>query len=108
MQELGWLEGIFGTVRCANCGVVYGRADVSVVGNRDEYWFVRCSCHACGTQGIGVVIVKELAASAVELENIELPRDAVPFQVDDVLVAHEVLREYAGDIHGLFEGIAGR
>ena len=107
-QGLGWVEGIFGTVRCANCGAVYGREDVSLVGNRDEYWFVRCNCHACGTQGIGVVIVKEIARSPSEPMDLELTVAARPFQVDDVLVAHEVLREYSGDIHGLFEGIPGR
>jgi len=111
-QGLGWLEGIFGTVRCANCGAVYGREDVSVAGNRDEYWFVRCSCHACGTQGIGVVIVKEIAASVEQDEPAAQDEpgaaEAHPLQVDDVLVAHDVLRGYAGDIHGLFEGIPGR
>lgn len=104
-QGLGWLEGIFGTVRCANCGAVYGREDVSVVGNRDDYWFVRCSCHACGTQGIGVVIVKEVSATVAQAD---LAEGARPLQIDDVLVAHDVLRGYAGDIHGLFEGIPGR
>ena len=102
MQGLGWLEGIFGTVRCANCGAVYGREDVSVVGNRDEYWFVRCTCISCGTQGIGVVIVKEVLATG------ELVPAGRPLQVDDVLSAHEVLRDYAGDVQGLFEGIPGR
>ena len=105
-QGLGWLEGIFGTVQCANCGAVYGREDVSVAGNRDEYWFVRCSCHACGTQGIGVVIVKEVTQAPGGPE--QLTGGAAAFQVDDVLVAHEVLREYSGDVHGLFEGIPGR
>lgn len=105
MNSLGWLDGIFGSVRCANCGAAYDRGDVSVVGNRDEYWFLRCVCHTCGTQGVGVVIVREVQTGA----------DATPGElalgVDDVLSAHEVLREYAGDVHGLFEGgprISGR
>lgn len=104
-QELGWLEGIFGSVRCANCGSVYAREDISVVGNRDDYWFVRCTCHSCGNQGIGVVIVKELRA-----EVVATPQEARPgaFQVDDVLLAHELLRDYAGDVHGLFESIRDR
>ena len=97
MQGLGWLEGILGTVRCANCSAVYEREDVSIVGNRDEYWFLRCSCRACGTNGIGVVIVKEVAAA-------DAPGTAGgPVQLDDVLVAHEVLRDYVGDVNGLFE-----
>lgn len=105
MQELGWLEGIFGSVRCANCGSVYAREDVTVVGNRDDYWFVRCTCHSCGNQGIGVVIVKELAP---EVAAALAEGAAGAFQVDDVLLAHELLRDYAGDVHGLFEGIPGR
>jgi hypothetical protein len=104
-----WLDGVFGTVRCANCGAVYGRDAIAVVGNRDEYWFVRCNCEACGTQGLGVVIVKRVG---------EAPRPAlVPqlsaadgeerLRVDDVLEAHDLLRDYLGDMHGLFEGVPG-
>src|SRR5260221_578998 len=59
------LDGVFGTVRCANCGAVYGRDSIAVVGNRDEYWFVRCTCETCGTQGLGVVIVKRVADGPV-------------------------------------------
>ena len=69
---------------------------------------MRCSCHACGTQGIGVVIVKEVSATIALAESEAELADARPLQVDDVLVAHEVLRGYVGDVHGLFEGIPGR
>lgn len=99
MGGLGWLDGIFGSVRCANCGTAYERSDVNVVGNRDEYWFLRCVCHTCGTQGVGVVIVRE-----VEVRSEERPGAERPLTVDDVLAAHELLRDYAGDVHGLFVG----
>jgi hypothetical protein len=99
VNSLGWLDGIFGSVRCANCGAAYDRSDVNVVGNRDEYWFLRCVCHTCGTQGVGVVWVREVPARP------EAPSDGeIAFTVDDVLSAHEVLRDYAGDVHGLFVG----
>ncbi|MBI3521650.1 MAG: hypothetical protein HY071_00960 [Chloroflexi bacterium] len=101
MNGAGWLDGIFGTVQCANCGTAYAREDVAVVGNRENYWFVRCSCHSCGTQGIGVVIVREATAPPGD-EPAEAALD-----VDDVLTAHEMLRDYAGDMHGLFERIPG-
>lgn len=100
MHGLGWLDGIFGSVRCANCGAAYDRTDVNVVGNRDEYWFLRCVCHTCGTQGVGVVWTKEIP---VQAEKVEDP-DEVTLGVDDVLSAHELLRDYAGDVHGLFAG----
>ncbi len=99
MNGLGWLDGIFGSVRCANCGAAYDRSDVNVVGNRDEYWFLRCVCHTCGTQGVGVVIVREL-----EVKAEDVPHAESAFTVDDVLAAHELLRDYTGDAHGLFAG----
>jgi len=105
-----WLDGVFGTVRCANCGAVYGRDSIAVVGNRDEYWFVRCACETCGTQGLGVVIVKRVL-SGPPLEGQPSPvADAGEdrLHVDDVLEAHELLRAYSGDVHGLFERVIGR
>jgi len=104
MQDLDWLSGVFGTVRCAGCGAVYGPGAIAVVGNRDAYWFVRCSCDSCGAQGLGVVIVKETAAvgsvGATAAAATSIRRPAL--RVDDVLEAHEILRDYRGDVHGLF------
>lgn len=105
-----WLDGVFGTVRCANCGAVYGRDSIAVVGNRDEYWFVRCTCETCGTQGLGVVIVKRVADAppAVPQTVPSFDDDEELIRVDDVLEAHELLRDYVGDVHGLFERVSGR
>jgi hypothetical protein len=105
-----WLDGVFGTVRCANCGAVYGRDSIAVVGNRDEYWFVRCSCETCGTQGLGVVIVKRVADGppAADRPQPALADGEALLRVDDVLEAHELLRDYVGDVHGLFEKVSGR
>jgi hypothetical protein len=103
-----WLDGVFGTVRCANCGAVYGQDSIAVVGNRDEYWFVRCTCDTCGTQGLGVVIVKRVADAPPLTLLPSLADDGALIRVDDVLEAHELLRDYIGDIHGLFEKVSGR
>jgi hypothetical protein len=104
-----WLDGVFGTVRCANCGAVYGRDSIAIVGNRDEYWFVRCTCEACGTQGLGVVIVKRVNdAPPAAIAQAMLADGDERILVDDVLEAHELLRDYAGDVHGLFEKVSGR
>ena len=103
-----WLDGVFGTVRCANCGATYGRDSIAVVGNREDYWFVRCSCEACGTQGLGVVIVKGVAEGPPAEAGTTFPGDDLRMRVDDVLEAHELLRDYVGDVHGLFEKVSGR
>ncbi|HEX9269083.1 MAG TPA: hypothetical protein VF998_04490 [Candidatus Limnocylindria bacterium] len=106
MAEREWLDAVFGTVRCANCGALYGRDAIAIVGNRDEYWFVRCTCGSCGAQGLGVVIVKQ-AAEPPRPQPQELS-DGHVLRLDDVLEAHELLRDYSGDIHGLFERVSGR
>lgn len=103
-----WLDGVFGTVRCANCGSVYGRDSIAVVGNRGEYWFVRCSCEGCGTQGLGVVIVKHVTDAPAALFATDGGDGDTGIRVDDVLEAHELLRDYIGDMHGLFEKVPGR
>ena len=103
-----WLDGVFGTVRCANCGAVYGRDSIAVVGNRDEYWFVRCTCETCGTQGLGVVIVKRVTDGPADAIPVHSSSGEELIRVDDVLEAHELLRDYVGDIHGLFEKVSGR
>lgn len=104
-----WLDGVFGAVRCASCGTTYRRDGIVLVGNNEDHWFVRCTCRSCGTEGLGVVIVKRVAegppASATEATF----GDAAPaLRVDDVLEAHDVLRDYAGDAHGLFESVPRR
>ena len=100
MQDLEWLNDVFGTVRCVGCGATYARGALAVVGTRNEYWFVRCSCDSCGAEGLGVVIVKETAAVAAT--SLAPAFRATALRVDDVLEAHDILRDYAGDMHRLF------
>jgi hypothetical protein len=104
-----WLDGVFGSVRCANCGATYGRDSIAVIGNRGEYWFVRCACVSCGTQWLGVVIVRRVAEGPpVEVMNADSPAAEAGWRMDDVLEAHELLRDYRGDAHGLFEKVPRR
>ncbi len=96
MAEPVWLDGLVGNVRCAACGRLYARGDLRPVGQRDEHWFVRCTCGSCGSQGIAVVMVQAVVDAAPSAPR----RPALT--VDDVLSAHEVLRDYSGNADGLF------
>ncbi|MDE3112323.1 MAG: hypothetical protein KGN00_01265 [Chloroflexota bacterium] len=91
-----WLDGLVGNVRCAACGRLYARSDLRPVGQRDQHWFVRCTCSACGSQGIAVVMVQAAVVPAPAAPT----RPAIT--VDDVLSAHELLRDYSGNVDGLF------
>jgi hypothetical protein len=104
-----WLDDVFGTVRCASCGSAYGRNSIAVVGNRNDYWFVRCTCETCGTQGLGVIIVKGTADAPPESARAQLSLAVAEelIGVDDVLEAHDLLRDHIGDVNGLFEKVSG-
>lgn len=91
-----WLDGLIGNVRCAACGRLYARSDLRPVGQRDQHWFVRCTCGSCGRQGIAVVIVQAVGVPASPAPQ------RPPITGDDVLSAHELLRDYRGNVDGLF------
>ena len=48
-----------------------------------------------------MVIVKETAAVTASAPSATAFR-AAALRIDDVLEAHELLRDYDGDVHGLF------
>lgn len=95
MEMPSWVDGLVGSVRCASCGRLYHREDLKLVGERDEHWFVRCTCGSCGSQGIAVVIVQ-----TVTVPNVSGGRG--PITEDEVLSAHDALRNYTGNVDGLF------
>lgn len=88
----GWLDAMVGTIRCASCGAMYARADLRIAGEREGYVFVHCACGACRKEGIAVVLT-ELATA---------PRRRPQLTEDDVLAAHDILREHTGAIDALF------
>ncbi len=87
-----WLDAMVGTIRCASCGAMYARADLRIAGEREGYVFVHCDCGACRKGGIAVVLT-ELAVA---------PRKRAPLTADDVLAAHEILRDHAAGVDALF------
>lgn len=91
-QGAGWLDAMVGLLRCASCGEPYGRQDLRVAGERQGYVFVRCECRACRKEGIAVVLT-ELAGGR---------RSRPALTEDDVLAAHDLLREFSGRVDALF------
>lgn len=94
-QRLGWLGAMVGVIRCSACTAPYRREDLTVVGEREGYVFVRCACASCRREGVAVVLTDFAPA----------PRPAPPrrpITPDEVLSAHEILERYEGDAVGLF------
>ena len=56
-----------------------------------------------------MVIVKRVAEepAAIASGTSAIDDGEESIHVDDVLEAHELLRDYVGDVHGLFEKVSG-
>lgn len=91
------LVGIVKAVRCSGCHGTYGRGDVSVFSIFGAYWILKCVCRTCDTQRVVVAVVRD-GEAFVPGET-----SPPPLVSDDVLDVHEWLRDYNGDITGLFK-----
>ncbi|HET9051442.1 MAG TPA: hypothetical protein VFO60_07040 [Candidatus Dormibacteraeota bacterium] len=75
----------------------------------NEWWFLRSTCRSCGTESLGVVVVTRVAEGPPASATGETLTGAdTSLRVEDVLEAHDLLRDYAGDAHGLFASVPRR
>jgi len=92
---------------CSVCGTNHARSEIKVLGKLDPAWIVRVTCSSCRTAFKLLVVVEEQKAAVTPVKE-ETPRasrrppkQAVTF--DDVLDAHERLRDFDGDVSALFK-----
>jgi len=117
MDAESWLTSELASFGCAACGQAYGQDHVRLIAQREELFFVDLSCEHCGSQAVAIVTIQVEGESAW-LEGGELVRadedgpDAVaagaPVDADDVLDAHQLLRDFEGDVHQLIARFEGR
>ena len=84
---------------CSVCGTNHARSDIRVLGKLDSAWIVRVTCSSCSTAFKLLVVVQdqEAAVTPVKDEPARPSRRKPVLSSDDVLDAHEALR----DIHTL-------
>ncbi|MBI2323685.1 MAG: hypothetical protein HYY42_02570 [Chloroflexi bacterium] len=89
---------------CSVCGTNHTRSDIRVLGKLDAAWIVRVTCSTCSTAFKLLVVVEEQKAAVTPVKE-ERPRAGrrAPMTSDDVLDAHETLREFQGDVSALFK-----
>ena len=88
---------------CSVCGTNHTRSDIRVLGKLDSAWIVRVTCSTCSTAFKLLVVVEEQTAAVTPVKE-ERPRASrrLPVTSDDVLDAHEALRDFGGDVSALF------
>ncbi len=89
---------------CSVCGTNHTRSDIRVLGKLDSAWIVRVTCSGCQTAFKLLVVVEEQGAAVTPVrdEPARPARRRPAMTSDDVLDAHEALRDLRGDVTALF------
>lgn len=92
--------------KCSVCNHDYDAGNVSVLGHKDDLWFLTLMCTGCHSQGLVAAVVHREAAIAgiADLLRQKLDVGTPPKQIgqDDVQEIHQFLSEFNGDFKGLF------
>lgn len=100
---LRWLRDQAKGYDCSVCGANHSKSDIRLLGKLESAWIVRVTCSSCQTAFKLLVVLGEdkPAATPVKEERPRRPgRPAVT--MDDVIDAHEALKDYQGDVAALF------
>jgi hypothetical protein len=106
-EEREFVRRLIAHIPCAVCQHYYEPDNVRIVDHRNEIWIMAVECDHCGTQGLVFAMIQEGEEPEVvsELTSQERARfrEMPRVDTDDVLDAHEFLRDFDGDFVGLFE-----
>lgn len=107
MEEDGLIKKLMTSVKCSVCGHYYVGDNISIIGHRENLWFLKSHCSSCNSQCLVVAEIKEERVSRVitDLADGELKKlkyMGMPTG-DDVLDMHNFLKEFNGDFSRLFE-----
>ncbi len=102
------------TVRCSVCSASYAYENITVLGHRDELWFLTVTCPDCRTQGLIAALVRgdEGVPEAPPAESLgaattassEAAAGGAPITEDDVADMREFLRSFRGDLAAAVSG----
>jgi len=101
-----FIKKLVSALKCGVCGQQYEGSSFSVLGHRNEMWFLNVTCPTCQTQAMMAIVVKEgkPAKIVTELTEAELAKFAQEstLESDDVIDIHNFLKSFDGDFSKLF------
>ena len=104
-MEESLIKRLIASVKCGVCGQRYGLENISILGHRQDLWYMGARCSACRTRSLVAVVVKEDRVREVitDLTDTELDkfRDIGVLTADDVLDMHNFLKEFSGNFSQL-------
>lgn len=101
-----FIKKLLSNMKCGICGQPYDSANVHIMGNKEDLWFLSVHCISCKSHGLVAAVIKEGEAPEEVLEltemDIEKFNDASPIDSDDVIDMHAFLKDFSGDFSNLF------
>ena len=95
-------------VKCEFCGQYYQAANMTVLGHREDLWFLSIYCSGCRRRRLAVVVIERGQVSEVVTEPTEAENDKLSTSIDseldsdDLLDMHIFLKDFSGDFSSLF------
>lgn len=90
------------SIKCAVCGQQYEAHDVALLGQEEEFWFLRMSCPICHTECLVAIATAEDGEPELFTDLNEL-EGRLRVTADDTLNMHNFLKDFDGDFIQLFE-----
>jgi len=107
LVEESLIKRLIASIKCGVCGQRYAMDSVSILGHRQDLWYLRARCSDCHTQSLVAVVIKEDGSTepVTDLTKAELDkfRDTDALNVDDVLDMHIFLKGFDGEFSHLFD-----
>ncbi|HJX12463.1 MAG TPA: hypothetical protein VJ377_02925 [Dehalococcoidales bacterium] len=105
-MEESLIKRLIASIKCGSCGQHYEEDHMEVVEHSDELWFLRVFCSSCHTRCLVAAIIREDSKPEVvtDLTEAELGkfRNADGIREEDLLEMHRFLKDFKGDVPGLF------
>ena len=101
MNVLHWLKEQAKGYNCSVCGTSHERSEIRALGKIEFAWIVRVTCSQCQTAFKLLVVVGEENAAASSVAQ-DRPQQRPAISLDEVIDAHEALKDFRGDVKVLF------
>lgn len=89
---------------CSVCGQNHARSDIRVLGKLESAWIVRVTCSKCNTSFKLLVVVDEERTNVSPVQEPAARRRRPAVSLDEVLDAHEFLKDYSGGVTDMLDG----
>lgn len=105
-MEDNLIKRLITSIKCSVCGQHYRANSVTILGRREDLWFLSTECYSCRARSLVAVVIKEdgLSTAVTDLSTAEqrLFLDAAAPTTEELLDMHEFLKGFSGDFASLF------